>query len=164
MSGGSESWLDWVFKFINFAVLVGILVKFAGKPLKEYFAGRHKTIKQKVEDAQKALAEAQALKAEYEKRLSGLSDEIEQFKKSILEETEREKKRILDEANQFAARIREQARLTYEQEKREIMARIKEEIARLTMERTEGILKEKFSKADHAKMVDEFIEKLRSMN
>ncbi len=164
MSGGSESWLDWVFKFINFAVLVGILVKFAGKPMKEYFANRHKTIKQKVEDASKALKEAEALKTEYEQKLSRLGEEIEAFKKKILEDAEKEKQKILNEANQFAERIREQARLTYEQEKREIMSRIKEEIARLTMERTENLLKEKFSKADHSKMVDEFIEKLRSMN
>ncbi len=157
MSGGSESWLSWVFKFINFIVLVGILVKFAGKPMKEYFINRHKTVKQKVEDAKKALQEAEALKAEYEQRLSRLGEEIEAFKKSILEEAEKERQKILNEANQFAARIKEQARLTYEQEKREIMARIKEEIARLTMEKTENLLKEKFSKADHVRMVDEFI-------
>lgn len=81
MSGGSESWLDWVFKFINFAVLVGLLIKFAGKPLKNYLASRHKTIKQKYEDAEKALQEATALKAQYEQKLSRLNDEIEAFKK-----------------------------------------------------------------------------------
>lgn len=164
MSGGSESWLDWVFKIINFAVLVGLLVKFAGKPLKNYLAGRHKTIKQKFEDAERALKEAEALKAKYEERLSKLNEEIETFKKSVIEETEKEKKKILDEAHQFAARIKEQARLTYEQEAKEIMGRIKEEIARLTMERTEKILREKFSQKDHMRMVDEFIEKIRSMN
>ncbi|HOJ43994.1 MAG TPA: ATP synthase F0 subunit B [Syntrophorhabdaceae bacterium] len=164
MSGGSESWLDWVFKFINFAVLVGLLIKFAGKPLKNYLANRHKAIKQKYEDAERALKEAEALKAQYEEKLSRLNDEIEAFKKSVMEETEREKQKILAEANQFAARIKEQARLTYEQEAKEIMGRIKEEIAKMTMEKTEKILREKFSKSDHMRMVDEFIEKIRSMN
>lgn len=70
----------------------------------------------------------------------------------------------MTEANQFAARIKEQARLTYEQEAKEIMGKIKEEIARMTMEKTEKILREKFSKSDHMRMVDEFIEKIRSMN
>lgn len=164
MSGGSESWLSWVFKFVNFAVLVGILVKFAGKPFKNYFVNRHNTIKQKVEDAQKALAEAEALKAEYEERLSRLGEEIEQFKQTVLQDAEKEKQKILNEASQFAEKIKEQARLTYEQETKEIMGKIKEEIARLTMERTEKIIKERFGKEDHNKMVDDFIEKLRSMN
>lgn len=164
MSGGSESWLDWVFKIINFGVLVGLLIKFAGKPLKNYLASRHKTIKQKFEDAERALKEAEALKAQYEEKLSKLDKEIDAFKKSVMEETEREKQKILAEAHQFAARIKEQARLTYEQEAKEIMGRIKEEIAKMTMERTEKLLRERFSKSDHMRMVDEFIEKIRSMN
>jgi len=36
MTAGSESWLSWAFKIFNFALLVAILVKFAGKPLKDY--------------------------------------------------------------------------------------------------------------------------------
>jgi F-type H+-transporting ATPase subunit b len=164
MTGGGESWLSWVFKFVNFAVLLGVLIKFAGKPLKDYFRNKHTRIKDKVEEAERKSREAEALRSEYEKKLAQLEIEVETFRKGIVEETEREKKKILAEAEQLAARIREQAKLTYEQEARSAAAKVREEIAKLTMERAEVLLREKVTKEDHGKMVDEFIEKVRSLN
>lgn len=164
MTAGSESWLSWAFKVFNFAVLVAILVKFAGKPLKNFLQNRSADIRGKLDEADRLFKEAEELKEEYKSRLSKLDDEIEAFKRSVLEDTEKEKKKILDEATGFAKRIREQANLTYQQEIREMTSRIKEEIAKLTMERAEKLIIEKYNRKDHELMVDEFIEKLRSLN
>ncbi|OPY78341.1 MAG: ATP synthase subunit b, sodium ion specific [Syntrophorhabdus sp. PtaU1.Bin058] len=164
MTQGGESILSWVFKFLNFAVLVGLLIKFGGKPLKDYLLNRHNTIKAKIDEANKAVAEAEALKAQYERKLSQLDEEIEAFKKAVIKEAEKEKQKIIDEATEFASRIREQAQIAYEQEMKDVMSTIKEEIARLTMERAEKLIAEKLTKEDHNRMVGDFIEKLRSMN
>ncbi len=164
MTQGGESLLDWVFKFVNFAVLVGILIKFAGKPLKDYLRNRHDTIKAKIDEANKTVQEAEALKAQYERKLSQLDEEVEAFKKAVIEEAEKEKQKIMNEANEFASRIREQARIAYEQELKDAMSAIKEEIARLTMERAEKLIAERLTKSDHNRMVGDFIEKLRSLN
>ena len=164
MTAGSESWLSWAFKIFNFALLVAILVKFAGKPLKDYLQGRSAGVKGKLDEADRLLMEAEALKKEYQSRLSKLDDEIEAFKKSVLEDTEKEKNKILGEATEFARRIREQASITYQQEMREMTSKIKEEIAKLTMERAQKLIVEKYNHKDHEQMVDEFIEKLRSLN
>jgi F0F1-type ATP synthase membrane subunit b/b' len=43
-------------------------------------------------------------------------------------------------------------------------SKIKEEIAKLTMERAEKLIIEKYNRDDHERMVDELIEKLRSLN
>lgn len=164
MTGGSESWLSLVFKFVNFAVLLGLLIKFAGKPLKEYFANRHKAVKDKLDEAEKRIKEAQAIKAEYESRLAALDVEIEAFKKTIMEEAEKEKQKMVDEATHFVSKLKEQAMLTYEQEIKEVRDRIKEDIARLTIERAEKLVKERLTKEDHHKMVEAFIENMRSLN
>ena len=164
MTGGSESIWSWVFKFVNFFVLAGLLVRFAGKPLKEYLQNRHNTIKNKLEEAKKMLEEAESLKAEYEKKIAKLDEEVESFKKTVMVEAEKEKKKILDEAKELTVKIKEQARLTYEQEAKEAIGKIKEEIARQTIEKAEKVVMEKLTKDDHTRMVGEFIEKLRSMN
>jgi len=41
MTVGGESLWSIAFRFLNFAVLLAILIKFAGKPLKNYLANRH---------------------------------------------------------------------------------------------------------------------------
>ena len=164
MTGGSESWLDWAFKIFNFAVLVAILVKFAGKPLKNYLQTRSAGVKDKMDEADRLFKEADALKNEYQTRLSKLDGEIDAFKRSIQEDTEKEKNKILAEANEFAKRIKDQAAITYQQEIRDMTSKIKEEIAKLTMERAEKLIVEKYNMKDHERMVDDFIEKLRSLN
>ncbi|MBA4418091.1 MAG: hypothetical protein C0392_09300 [Syntrophus sp. (in: bacteria)] len=164
MTSGGENWLDWAWKILNFAVLVGILIKFAGKPLKEYLVNRHNAVKEKIEEAERLYRDAGDLKKEYEAKLARLDEEIDAFKKKIVEETESEKRKMLDEARSFASKIQEQARLNYEQELKEVKGRIREEITRLALNRAEKLVVEKLTKNDNDRMVEEFIEKLRSLN
>jgi F-type H+-transporting ATPase subunit b len=154
----------FVYLSINFIIFAAFLVKYGRKPLKDYLINRQKAIQEKLEETKNMLDEAETLKRAYEKKLAGLDEEIEAFKKKIMDETEKEKTKIIAEATQFASKMKEQARLTYEQELKETKNRIKENITALTVEGAEKLIAEKMSKADHEKMVDDFIAKLRSLN
>jgi F-type H+-transporting ATPase subunit b len=164
MATGGESWLSWVFKFVNFAILIGILIKFAGKPLKDYFYNRHKGIKDKLEQAEKMLQEAENLRKEYMEKLAGFDREIGAYKKAIYEKVENDARKMSIETMELVFRIRNQATLTYEQEVKETQYKIKEEIAKLTVERAERLIVERLNKNDHDSIVEEFIDKLRSLN
>ena len=164
MTGGSESWLSWVFKIVNFGLLVGILVKFGGKPFKQFFVNRHTAVKEKLDTAEKTLKDALTLKEEYESKLANLGIEIEAFKKGVMEEVDKEKKKMVGEATEFASKLKDQANLTYQQELRELKEKIKEDIAKLTIERAEKLVAERFTKEDHGRMVEVFIDKMRSLN
>jgi len=110
------------------------------------------------------LAEAEALKSTYEAKLAKLDEEIETFKKTVMSEVEKEKEKIIAEATQFANKTKEQARLTYEQELKDVKKKIKEDIARLTIDGAKKLITEKITKTDHEKMIEDFIVKLRSLN
>ena len=161
--GGEPLW-QIALKFLNFAVLLAILIKFAGKPLKTYLANRHNAIKEKIEETNRMLGEAETLKRAYEERLAKLDEEIATFKKTVMGEVQNEKAKIIAEATQFASKMKEQARLTYEQEIKEVKNKIKEDIAQLTIEGAGKLIAEKMSKSDHEKMIEDFIVKLRSLN
>ncbi|HEY3278133.1 MAG TPA: ATP synthase F0 subunit B [Syntrophorhabdaceae bacterium] len=156
--------LKWTFQIANFLILVGLLVKFGAKPFKEFFLNRHNRVKEQLEEADRLVSEASAMKSEYEARLARLDSEIDAFKAKVAEETARESQKLLEEGRAFAARIQEQARMTYEQELREVAGKVKGEIAKLVMEKAETLVTERFGKGDNDKMVEEFIEKLRSLN
>jgi len=64
MTSGGNNWLDWVFKIVNFGVLVWLLVKFGGKPLKEFLVSRHNKVKDKIDEADRMFNEAEGLKKE----------------------------------------------------------------------------------------------------
>ena len=158
----TESGLSIAFKFINFGVLVALLVKYAGKPFMGLLQKRHDTVGEAVSEAERLLKEAEEAKAMYEERLGRLDAEIETFRKTALEEAEREKKRLLDEAGAMAARIREQARLAYDQEMSEALTHVRGQIARMTTEAAEKTVKDLYKKEDNDRMIDELIEQLRS--
>jgi F-type H+-transporting ATPase subunit b len=157
-------WAKLLLQFVNFGILVFILVKFGGKPLKDFLRKRHIAVKEKIEEADRLLKEAERAKLTYEDRLSGLDGEIEEFRKAAMEAMENERKRVLDEAYELARRIREQARLAYDQEMKEAMAKVQADIAGGAVKAAEQRVRQMFTQEDHDKMVEEFIEKARSAN
>ncbi|MGD0229410.1 MAG: ATP synthase F0 subunit B [Syntrophorhabdales bacterium] len=157
-------WLHLLLQFVNFAILVGVLVYFLRKPLKGFLKNRQYAVKEKIEQAERAIREAEELKKAYQERLSRIEGEIDAFRASVLGEVEKEKKRILDGAHALAGRIGEQARLAYEQEMKEATARIRTEIAERTTREADRKVREMFKEEDHDRMVEEFIQKVRSVN
>ncbi len=155
-----EPW-SFLVKLFNFAVMVGILVKFAGKPLKNALRARRNAVNDKVDEADRLYKEAESLKNNYEAKLNALDSEIEAFRTKALQEIEQEKAKILAEARALAERIRQQAQLAYEQEMKDAFAAVQADIARRTLQNAEAAVKQAFKKEDHDKMVDEFIASLQ---
>ena len=156
----------WAFlvKLLNFAVVVGILLKFAAKPAKNFLQNRRNSVKEKVDEADRLFKEAENLKSTYESKLAGLDSEMEALRKAAIEEAEKEKSRIVAEALALAERIRQQAQLAYDQEMKDAMTAVQAQIARRTLQAAEASVRQIFMEEDHNKMVDEFVEKLRGQN
>jgi F-type H+-transporting ATPase subunit b len=148
---------------INFAILLFIIVKFGKKPFKEYLKNRHETVKERIEEAERLLKEAQEAKALYVGKLSKLPEEIEAFRALALKEAETERTKILAEAQELASRIREQARLAYEQEMKETLSRVRAEVVAHTIGTAEEVVRERFTKEDHDRMVEDFITNVGSV-
>ncbi len=158
-----EPW-SFLVKLLNFAVMLGILVKFAAKPFKDFLQNRHNSVKEKVDEADRLLKEAEALKKTYDAKLAGLDSEMEAFRTKAIQEAEQEKSKIVAEARTLADRIRQQAQLAYDQETKDAMTAVQAQIAHRTLQGAETAVKQAFKEEDHSKMVDEFIEKLREQS
>ena len=101
----SETW-KWIFKIANFLLLVGILVKYGTKPFKNFLQSRHDKVKEKIDEADKLLAEAEGLKTQYAAKLAKLDQEIADFKAKVTEETKRESEKLIEEAPHFCGQDR----------------------------------------------------------
>ncbi len=156
----TEPWAFLV-KLLNFAVMLGILLKFAIKPLKNFLQNRHNSVKERVDEADRLLKEAETLKKTYETKLAELDSEMEAFRRTAIQEAEQEKSKIKAEAVAMANRIRQQAQLAYDQEMKDAMTAVQAQIARRTLQAAETAIKQVFKEEDHKKMVDEFIASLQ---
>ncbi|MFH1350426.1 MAG: ATP synthase F0 subunit B [Pseudomonadota bacterium] len=161
--GGDRSadLLDLLYRFINFTLLVIILVVVIKKSgLKDSLMGRIEEIRQKLENLKKEKEASQIGYQEIEEKLRKFEAEkeeiIEQFKKEGLAE----KERIIAEAKERANQIVAQAELNIQQEIEVAKKRLKREVGELAAQRAQDIISKEITEKDQERLVDEFIERV----
>jgi F-type H+-transporting ATPase subunit b len=148
---------EFFFQTLNLAILLGVVVYFARKPLMSFFADRRAQIKGDVDQAAGLLHDAETRYAEWQRRLIDLDSESETIRSDGRRRAEEEAQGILAEAQAAAERIHRGAEAAVEQELRRAQARLRDEAASLATELAERILKEQLGGADKERLMDEFI-------
>ena len=153
-------WAGLIFSTINVSIFVWILKRFAWPGIKTWVAERREQVIGALEEAEKAKAEAEALKAEWEGRLERLAAEVEAIRGQARAETEREREKILESARKAAAGIEADAVRLAELEAREAEGRLRQEVARRAFEIAGRLATERITGADQARFVDEFLNRV----
>ena len=140
-----------------FIIVLVILRKFAWKPILNALRNREQSIEESLRSAEKAKKEMEKLQADNEKILA----EARKERDKMLKETKKNSERILNEAKNKAGdeskKIIQTARIQIENEKNAAIADIRDQVAELSVDIAEKILKEKL-KDDKAQQ--ELMEKL----
>lgn len=97
------------FKWINFAILAGIIGYFAYKKGGAFFAGRTAMIRRDLEESARMKQEAEARYAEVERRLAALATEVEALRAQARAESASESDRVREETSRQMAKLRAQA-------------------------------------------------------
>lgn len=165
--GGGEhgsSPMEWAYRILNFGVLVFILVKFAGKPLKDFLAQRKELIEKSIKEAQEAKELAKKALAEVEERLKLKDKEVEEIIASAKASGEREKTRLIEESEKLKIKILEQAKNNIDFEVKKAKEVIKAEAVEAAMQLAEEKLKGKLTKQDQDRLMQESIKLLEGKN
>lgn len=143
---------------IAFGLLLWILAKFAWKPIMKGLKEREDTIDEALNEANKAREEMKELKFSNEQLLKEAKEERD----AILRDARKVKESIIEEskekANEEANRILENAKDSIQYEKLAAIHEMKNELASLSIEIAEKILKEELSsKEKHQKLIERLI-------
>ena len=143
---------------IVFLVLILILAKFAWKPILGAVKQREDSINDALSSAETARKELQNLKADNEK----LMKETRAERDAILKEARELKEKVLadasEEAQKKADKIVAQAKESIQQEKKAAMVEIKAQVADLSIEIAEKVVrKELSSKEKQHQMIDDML-------
>lgn len=156
-AGHGGDFKDWAFKTINFAILVFLIVKFLGKPIKNYLAQRKELIEKSIKESQEAKELAQRALREVEEKLKLKDKEIQDILDSARKIGEQEKAQIMQEADRMKEKILEQARTNIEFEVKMAKDALRLEAAELAIQLSEQKLKEKVSPEVQEKLLQESI-------
>ncbi|HDS16932.1 MAG TPA: hypothetical protein ENN66_10100 [Proteobacteria bacterium] len=151
---------DFLWRLINFGVLLWILIRFAGKPFREFFAGRKESLLKGVAEAQEAKTAAEKLYSEYQAKLAGLEAELRELEERSQLEARREQERMQLETEAFVAKLRQQARQMAEQEVLAAKRELRDEAARRALEVAERLVKENLNDSDRRRMVENYLGKI----
>lgn len=134
-----------------FLVLVFFLRKFAWKPILEAVEGREEGIKNALQAAEKAKADMQALNADNERILAEAKADRDKLLKEAREMKENIISEAKDKASQEADKVMAASKEQINNEKMKAVTELKNQVAELSIEVAEKILKSELKDADKQK-------------
>jgi F-type H+-transporting ATPase subunit b len=150
-----------VARFVNFGLLVGILVYFLRKPVAGYLQGRSDTIRKDLVDAAAMRASAEAQLASVQSKLAALPAEIESLKRRGQEELAAERVRMKDATararDQLVERTRREIAFELRQAKRQLVRHGADLAVTLARRRIESTI----TPEDHARLVERYLDEVR---
>jgi F-type H+-transporting ATPase subunit b len=153
---------ELLFKFINLALLVGVLAYFGRKPLTDFFSQRSASIRKGLEEGRKALEASQAQLKTVEEKLRHLEEEISAFKASAARDIEEERQRLKQAAAEEAEKILQAARAQTEIAVRVAKLELKSYTAEQAIELAEQIIRQRLDEAGRKKLVSDFLAEVES--
>ncbi len=162
-SGGSflsvDATLLWA-TLVVFAIFAWILGRFAWGPLLKFVDDREKTIREQVDSAQLAAAEAKDLLARHQEILKGAGREREDILQNALKEAEQVRGELVTKARADADQVLSRAREQMDREKDQAIAELRAQVADIAVEAASRIVKASLTEQAQRKLVDDYIKDL----
>ena len=163
-SGGGEEGgalvKEYAYKIINFVLIFGIIIYFARKPIKNMLKQRAEMIEKTLKEAQEAKEVAQKALQEAQTRLQTKDKEIQEIISVSKQAGEQERQRLIEDSERLKERIFEQAKVNIEYELKGAKDAIKAEAVEIAMELAEKKIKEKLTKEEQEKLLQEALTKI----
>lgn len=142
---------------INVLILFILLRIFLFKPINKMKADRTRTIQDNLDSAEKAKAEAEELRQQYEESISEAKEKANQIIMKAHEDAESERSAIIRKSQEEAEKIIADADKTIENERKRVLRQAQSEIADLAIEAASKIIGENVDDEKNRKLVDKFL-------
>ena len=151
----------FVWTIITFLILLGVLTRFAWKPLLKALETREDEISQSLEDAEKAKQELERLSAESDEIIAKARSEaqgiVSEGKKAAEQLTATTLNKAKEEAMANLSAAKEQIKI----ERDKAIVEIKGEVVNLSLSIAEKLVKKNLSKEDNKSLIDESLKNVK---
>ena len=152
----------WTALFIlgNTLLLLYVATKFLFVPVKNMIDSRQKEIDDMYAAANDAQAQAEAMQAEYQQKLSSAQATSERLVKEAMARGQAREEEIIRKANADAAAIMDKASADIAMEKKKALNDAKDEISGLAMAIAGKVVGRELNADDQSSLIDSFIDEL----
>jgi F-type H+-transporting ATPase subunit b len=149
-----------IWTLFNFFIVLFIVIKFGVKPIVNGLNSRENGIREAIENAEKANAEAQTLLKESQEKLRNAQSEMSEIIQKGRVQAEEIVRKAADDAEKVKKQKVEDAVKEIERSKEAAILELRKEVAGLVVVATEKLLNETLDKDKHYKLVESYIDKL----
>jgi len=164
--GGSlshEKVMDLIWRAMNFAALVVILVKFGAKPIGNMLGSRRQAIANQFENLDERRSDVEQTYKQYEAKLGHIDQEVKTILEKARVQAENEKEKIIADAERTAADIKRKAEVSVQHELAEAKKELRTEVAEKAALMAESLIKKNLQEADQNKLVDDYLQKVGAL-
>ena len=156
---GVDLWTA-LFVLLNTLTVIFVGTKFLFKPVMKMIETRQTEIDDMYASADAAEKNAKALENEYNEKLAAAKDTSERIIREAVARGQSREEEIIRQANRDAAAIMDKANADIELEKKKAINEAKDEISDLAMAIAGKVVGRSLTDADHAQLVESFIDEL----
>lgn len=153
---GVNPW-TMLFAWLNLLILYLFLKKLAFNPLKNMIDSRQTEIDDMYSEAENARSDAEAMKKDYENKLSLANEESEAILKNAQRKAQLREEEILRNASAEAARTLERAEEQIELEKKHALNQVKNEVSEMAISIASAVIERDVKAEEHSDLIDDFI-------
>ena len=156
---GVDLWTA-LFVLLNTLTVIFVGTKFLFKPVMKMIETRQTEIDDMYASADAAEKNAKALENEYNEKLAAAKDTSERIIREAVARGQSREEEIIRQANRDAAAIMDKANADIQLEKKKPINAAKDEISDLAMAIAGKVVGRSLTDADHAQLVESFIDEL----
>ncbi len=146
--------------WVNLIILYVFLKKLLFKPVKNMIDSRKEEIDGMYSDAESSKASAEAMRSEYEEKISHADEECDEILRKAVRRAQLREEEILRDANAKAERTLARAEEQIALEKKNAINEVKDEISDMAVSIASAVIERDINAKDHEQLIDDFINKL----
>lgn len=152
-----------VWTIVTFVLLLGILTRYAWKPILAIIEAREKSIRESLEEAKRARETADEALAKNRELLAQARGEAARFVTEGQKEAERVRAELLEKARAEASVILEQGRKQIEFETKRAVAELKATVVDIALEASGKLIRSSMDDAKHRQLLEQYLEELPAL-
>ena len=159
-SGEWRPTYDLIMMWLNFGILVFVLIKFTKKPIGNFFKGQKEDVGRDLRDAEQKQEVAQARIAKTQKLVDESDVRLKKLKERILKQGENRKKEIIANAMKESGTLLEEARRRVDNHIVQARHKFRSELIDATIDVAIANLPGQVTEEDDRKRIDQYIRKV----
>ena len=148
---------DWLPRLVNFSIIAAVVVYFAKKPIRDFFAARTAEIAKAMVDSKETRERAVFALAEMERKVREMEAETRSMVADAQARGEKDRQVLIEEGGKVALDVQVLVKRGIEIEVQKARSALAVEASLLSLELAEGRIKEKIGSQDHERIVKEYI-------